>query len=67
MDGILLGVAAEVYVDNQLNKGLRKPLKEFGLQTEPWLFTFDRDGRVAARLQGSFGIRAFEQAVKAAL
>ena len=57
----------EVYVDNQVDKGLRSPLREFSLQTEPWLFTFDRDGRVAARLEGSFGVRAFEEAVKAAL
>ena len=57
----------EVYVDNQVDKGLRAPLKAFGLQTEPWLFTFDRSGRVAARLEGSFGTRAFEQAITAAL
>ncbi len=37
------------------------------LQTEPWLFTFDRAGRVAARLEGSFGTRAFEQAIEDAL
>lgn len=57
----------EVYVDNQVDKGLRKPLRDFHLQTEPWLFTFDRSGRVAARLEGSFGTRAFEQAITAAL
>jgi hypothetical protein len=37
------------------------------LETEPWLFTVDRDGRVAAQLEGSFGNGAFENAVKAAL
>jgi hypothetical protein len=57
----------EVYVDNDVQKGLRKPLREFGLRTEPWLFTFTSDGRVAARLEGSFGNRAFERAVEAAL
>ena len=57
----------EVYEDNQMDKGLRAPLRAFKLQTEPWLFTFDRDGRVAARLEGSFGVDAFEGAVKAAL
>jgi hypothetical protein len=50
----------EVYVDNDLNKGLRPQLQAFGLETEPWLFTFNRDGRVAARLEGSFGNGAFE-------
>lgn len=57
----------EVYVDNEVAKGLRKPLLDFHLQTEPWLFAFDRSGRVAARLEGSFGTRAFEQAITAAL
>ena len=57
----------EVYVDNDVNKGLRPQLQAFHLETEPWLFTFTRDGRVAARLEGSFGNSSFEQAVKAAL
>jgi hypothetical protein len=57
----------EVYVDNDPNKGLRAPLQRFGLRSEPWLFTIDRSGKVAARLEGSFGFRAFDQAIKAAL
>lgn len=57
----------EVYVDNEVKKGLRPPLEAFNLRTEPWLFTFDRDGRVAARLEGSFGNGAFERAIEAAL
>jgi hypothetical protein len=57
----------EVYVDNQVNKGLRPPLTAFGLQTEPWLFTVGADGRIAARLEGSFGVKEFEQAIQAAL
>jgi hypothetical protein len=57
----------EVYRDNQVDKGLRPSLRAFGLQTEPWLFTVDADGRIAARLEGSFGVKEFEQAVQAAL
>ena len=57
----------EVYRDNQVDKGLRPSLRAFGLQTEPWLFTVDADGKVAARLEGSFGVKEFEQAVQAAL
>jgi hypothetical protein len=57
----------EVYRDNQVSKGLRAPLRAFHLQTEPWLFTIDRDGRIAARLEGSFGVKEFQQAVQAAL
>ena len=50
-----------------MQKGLREPLRRFGLRTEPWLFTVGADGRVAARLEGSFGNRAFREAVEAAL
>ncbi|HSI79369.1 MAG TPA: hypothetical protein VK919_01845 [Solirubrobacterales bacterium] len=57
----------EVYVDNDVGKGLRDPLLEFNLPTEPWLFTVDAEGRIAARLEGSFGVSEFEQAVQAAL
>lgn len=57
----------EVYQDNDVSKGLRPQLRAFNLHTEPWLFTFDADGRVAARLEGSFGNGAFERAVQAAL
>jgi len=57
----------EVYVDNMVDKGLRPPLEAFDLRTEPWLFTVDADGEIAARLEGSFGNEAFERAIEAAL
>ena len=57
----------EVYVDNQPTKGLRPQLKAFHLQTEPWLFTINRQGIIAARLEGSFGVNEFKRALEAAL
>jgi hypothetical protein len=57
----------EVYADNDPNKGLREPLKQFKLRSEPWLFVVGPDGKVTARLEGSFGLKAFEDAVKTAL
>jgi hypothetical protein len=57
----------EVYADNDPQKGLREPLKRFNLATEPWLFVVGKDGRVTARLEGSFGLNAFEQALKTGL
>ena len=57
----------EVYKDNQVAKGLRPQLTAFHLQTEPWLFTIDRNGKIAARLEGSFGVKEFERAIQAAL
>jgi len=57
----------EVFVDNDPSKGLRPSLKAFNLTTEPWLFVVDARGRVAARLQGSFGLSAFEAAIRKGL
>jgi hypothetical protein len=57
----------EVYVGNDPNAGLREPLQAFRLSTEPWLFVVGADGRITARLEGSFGLRAFENALKTAL
>jgi hypothetical protein len=57
----------EVYVGNNPRKGLRPPLKAFHLRTEPWLFVVNRAGRITARLEGSVGLNAFEQALNTAL
>jgi hypothetical protein len=57
----------EVYVDNDPTKGLRPQLKAFHLETEPWLFTVNRRGVIAARLEGAFGIRELRRAIEAAL
>jgi hypothetical protein len=57
----------EVYTDNDPSKGLRKPLQAFNLPTEPWLFAVDGDGKITARLEGSFGLDAVEQALRSAL
>ena len=57
----------EVYVDNDPAAGLRDPLNQFRLRTEPWLFVVGEDGKITARLEGSFGLTAFEDAVKTAL
>ena len=57
----------EVVNANDPDKGLREPLLAFNLRTEPWLFVFDRHGRVADRVEGSFGFDAFERALNRAL
>jgi hypothetical protein len=57
----------EVYVDNDPAKGLRPQLRAFSLETEPWLFTINRQGVIVARLEGAFGIHAATQALQAAL
>jgi hypothetical protein len=56
----------EIYRNNVVEQGFRPQVARFRLPTEPWLFTFDRKGRVAARLEGAFSVRELEQAVAAA-
>ena len=51
----------EVYVDNDINKGLRKPLQQFNLRTEPWLFVVNAKGIITARLEGSIGVTAVRE------
>lgn len=57
----------EVYKDNQPSQGVRAPLKAFGLETEPWLFTIDKNGRVVERLEGSFGFNEIEASIQKAI
>jgi hypothetical protein len=57
----------EVYAENDPQKGLRSSLEQFRLRTEPWLFVVGADGRITARLEGSFGLKAFEDAIQTGL
>ena len=56
----------EIYNDNELERGFRPQVGTFNLPTEPWAFAIDRDGRVAARLEGAYSERELRDAVKAA-
>jgi hypothetical protein len=57
----------EVFVDNTVEKGYRPQLRQWKLPSEPWLFTVDRRGRIAARLEGAFSAAEVERAVDAAV
>jgi hypothetical protein len=57
----------EVYVNNQPSQGLRPQMKAFHLETEPWLFAINRQGIIAARLEGAYGAGEVRQAIQAAL
>lgn len=65
--GRIAFIHEEVYVDNQVTKGLRPQLKAFHLETEPWLFAVNRSGVIVARLEGAFGVNELHQALEAAL
>jgi hypothetical protein len=46
----------EIYNDNNASKGLRPQVTAYHLQTEPWLFVIDKDGRISTRIEGAFSI-----------
>jgi hypothetical protein len=66
----------EIYQDNDVNKGVRPQVAQWGLCTrqgksvvcnEPFLFTINRRGNVVAQLQGAFSVSELEDAVRKAL
>jgi hypothetical protein len=68
----------EVYRDNTIKPGclentrppsecLRPQFLAYNLRTEPWAFTIDRHGKVAARLEGAYSMGELEHALKAAV
>jgi hypothetical protein len=54
----------EVYVDNEIAKGIRPQLRAFGLPTEPWTYLIDRDGVIKDRLSGAYGVAELEEAMQ---
>jgi hypothetical protein len=54
----------EVYVDNEIEKGIRPQLKAFGLPTEPWTYLIDKEGVIKDRLSGAYGVAELEEAMK---
>lgn len=53
----------EIYRGNSIDKGFRPQVAAFGLPTEPWLFAIDRQGKVAARIEGPFSPGELEDAL----
>ena len=66
-DDDIAWVHMEIFEDNTVEKGYRAQVREWRLPSEPWLFTVDSSGRVAARIEGAFSADELEKAVNAAL
>ena len=62
-DGDAAFVHMEIYENNRVEDGFRPQVAAYKLPTEPWLFTVDRRGRIAARIEGAFGARELEEAL----
>jgi hypothetical protein len=56
----------EIYNDNDLNKGYRPQFLRYHLPSEPFLFTIDRKGKIAAEIEGAFSASELQKAVDAA-
>jgi hypothetical protein len=56
----------EVFRDNQIDKGLRPQLAAYHLQTEPWVFAINRNGKVADRIEGAYSAGELEAAIEKA-
>jgi hypothetical protein len=56
-------VHQEIYNDNDVSKGLRPQLAPFHLQTEPWTFVIDRNGKVSTRFEGAFSPDELRRAI----
>jgi hypothetical protein len=56
----------EIYNDNELEKGFRPQVAAYHLPTEPWAFAIDRNGKIAARLEGAYSKNELVEALKTA-
>jgi hypothetical protein len=54
----------EVYVDNEIAKGIRPQLKAFGLPTEPWTYLIGAEGVIKDRIEGAYGVDELEEAMQ---
>ncbi|HET7122328.1 MAG TPA: hypothetical protein VFI17_13885 [Solirubrobacterales bacterium] len=57
----------EIYKNNDPAQHPLPQVRAFRLPTEPWLFTIDRKGRIAAAIEGAFGLKLMHEAVEKAI
>jgi hypothetical protein len=56
----------EIYNNNKIVDGYRPQFLKYHLPGEPWVFTINRKGRIAARIEGAFGADELQKAVQVA-
>ena len=54
----------EIFEDNDINKGLREQVAQYGLPTEPWVYVIDADGKISSAIEGAYGLEELRGAVE---
>jgi hypothetical protein len=54
----------EIFRDNDPNKGVRPQVAAYNLQTEPWIFVIDEQGRIDTRVEGAMSVAELTDAVE---
>ena len=57
----------EVYKDNNPANGYNRWMREWGLESEPWVFLVGRDGRIKAKFEGSVSVGELRDSVESTL
>ena len=57
-------IHVEVYEDNDPAKGYNQWMQEWKLQTEPWTFLVDANGKIVERFEGTVSVNELETAVR---
>src|SRR4051812_48058952 len=60
-------IHVEVYERNDPSRGYNRWMREWGLQSEPWVFLIGRDGRIKAKFEGSVSAKELRSAVESQL
>ena len=60
-------IHVEVYERNDPSRGYNRWMREWGLQSEPWVFLIGRDGRIKAKFEGSVSAKELRSAVETQL
>lgn len=65
--GSLRFIHVEIYRDNNPARGFNRWVRQWRLQTEPWVFLVGRDGRIKAKFEGAISSGELERAVRSRL
>ena len=57
----------EVYKGNNPANGYNRWMREWGLESEPWVFLVGRDGRIKAKFEGSVSVGELRDSVESTL